>query len=178
VKPPIARVGRGRALRLRRTGGPAWPKRWAVALSLAGCLYLAWPYVDLWGLSQAVADPDPAALASRIDLKAVRSEIRQKLNKDSPSAIGRFSDSFIQWLDHGIQRLGTGALDELVTLDWVRERLSDGAAPGQGFLPRVVYAFFDSPRGFAVSLSTGRQAPVHFRMTLQGSQWRVTALYY
>jgi hypothetical protein len=178
LKAPISRVERGRTLRLRRSGGPAWPKRWAVAVSLAGCLYLAWPYLDLWGLSRAVADPDPAALASRIDLAAVRSEIRQKLNKDSRSDIGQFSDPFIQWLDHGIQRLGTRALDELVTLDWVRERLSDGARPGEGFLPRVAHAFFDSPRGFAVSLSTPGQAQVHFRMTLQGVRWQVTALYY
>jgi len=149
-------------------------------LILASLVYLAWPYLALWGLSRAVADADagPDVLAARIDLAAVRGELRKKLNKDSPSTIGKLSDPFILWLERGIRRLGTGALDELVTLDWVRERLTANSPPGQGFLPQVSYAFFDSPAGFAVRLGTPDQTPVRFRMALQGFQWRVTAVYY
>jgi len=182
VTPPVVRIGpgweRGRGPSLRRPAGSARLKRWGLALVLAGLVFLVWPYLALWGLSLAVADPDPEALAARIDLAAVRGEIRDKLNKDSSSTIGKLSDPFILWLELGIKRLGTHALDELVTMDWVRERLSAQAPPGQGFLPQVSYAFFDATGGFAVRLGAPNQAPAHFRMTLQGFRWRVTAVYY
>ena len=157
--------------------------RLAPVLTLVALAYLLWPYVALWGLSRAAADPDPAVLADHIDLTAVRDEIRRKLNKDSHSAIGTLSDPFIQWLEQGIRRLGTGALDELVTQEWVRERLTVGSAPGQGLLGRVSYAFFDAPAGFAVSLGamgsdTQRQTQVHLRMSLDGFRWVVSAVYY
>lgn len=176
MTPPIVRLGRGP--RLQRPTGPSRLRRWGLALVLAGLAFLAWPYLALWSLSRAVADPDPAALAAYIDLAAVRGALRDKLNKDSPSTIGKLSDPFILWLGLGIKRLGTRALDELVTLDWVREQLSAHSQPGQGFLAQVSYACFDAPRGFAVRIGAPGQAPVHFRMTLQGLQWRVTAVYY
>jgi len=153
-------------------------RRWAAGVLLAALAYLAWPYVALWDLSLAVADPDPQALAARVDLAAVRDEIRHKLNKDATSAIGKLSDPFIRWLEQGIRRLGTNALDELVTLDWVRERLSGASAAGQGLLSQMSYAFFDSVRGFKVRLGPPGQAQVHLRMTLQGLRWRITAVYY
>lgn len=173
--------------------GASWPclgplrrsrlKRLSLAMFLAALVYLFWPYVALWGLSRAVDDPDPAVLADHIDLEAVRDEIRRKLNKDSHSAIGTLSDPFIQWLEQGIRQLGTGALDELVTQEWVRERLTVGSAPDQGLLSRVSYAFFDAPACFAVSLGApGRgglgQPQVHLRMHLEGFRWAVSAVYY
>jgi len=173
---PIRQVA-GRAL-VRRRPGVVRLKRWTLALGLLALVYLAWPYLALWRLSQAAADPDPQALAARVDLEAVRGELRRKLNKDSPSAIGTLSDPFLSWLDQGIQRLGTGALEELVTLAWVRGRLGAHAAPGQGFLPQVAYAFFDAPGGFAVRLGPARPGQVHLRMDLQGYRWVVTAVYY
>jgi len=178
VTPPIARVRGERGLRLWRPSRHTRLKRWGFALILASLVYLAWPYLALWDLSRAVADAGPDVLAARIDLAAVRGELRNKLNKDSSSTLGKLSDPFILWLERGIRRLGTGALDELVTVDWVRERLTANSPPGQGFLPQVSYAFFDSPAGFAVRLGAPGQAPVHFRMALQGFQWRVTAVYY
>ena len=178
MTPPMARVGRGRGLRLRRPARQSPIKPWGFALVLAGLAYLVSPYLALGGLSRAVSDPEPGALATRIDLDAVRGEIRRKLNKDSTSVIGKLSDPFILWLEGGIRRLGTRALDELVTVDWVRERLSAKAPAGQGFLPRVTYAFFDTPGRFEVRLAAPDQAPVHFCMSLQGFQWRVTAVYY
>lgn len=178
MTPPAARTRRAWGLRLRRPAAHAGLERWGLALILPCLVYLAWPYVALWELSRAVADPHPEVLAERVDIEAVRGEIRKKLNKDSPSAIGKLSDPFILWLEGGIRRLGTGALDDLVTLDWVRERLTANSPPGKGFLPQVAYAFFDSPGGYEVRLGAPGQAPVHFRMALQGFRWRVTAVYY
>lgn len=140
--------------------------------------YLAWPYVSLWRLSAALSDPDSSALAPLVDLDAVRGEIHRKLNKTASSAIGKVSDPFIVWLERGIQRLGTGALEQLVTLAWVQERLGANSPPGQGFLGQVSYAFFDSPGGLAVRIGGPGQTPVHLRLGLEGYEWKLVAVYY
>jgi hypothetical protein len=178
MSPRLGRVRGELGLRLHNPRARTRLIRWGATLIVACLVYLAWPYAALWDLSRAVAAADPQALAARIDVAAVRDEIRKKLNKDAPSTIGKLSDPFILWLERGIRRLGTGALDELVTLDWVRERLSADAPAGQGLLRQVSYAFFDSPAGFRVRLGAPGQAQVHFRMALEGLQWRVTAVYY
>ena len=178
MRAATVRARGGTRFRLRGTRRSARLRRWSLALVLAALAYLAWPYLALWDLDRAIADADPQALAARVDIGSVRDEIRRKLNKDAPSSIGRLSDPFILWLDQGIRRLGTGALDELVTLDWVRERLRTASPPGLGLLHQVSYAFFDSPRGFRVRLGASGQAQVHLRMTLQGLRWRITAVYY
>ena len=152
---------------------------WRLLLPVLAVLgFLAWPDVSLWRLSVAVTDPDSSALAPLVDLEAVRGEIRRKLNKTASSSIGKVSDPFIQWLDRGLQRLGSGALDQLVTLAWVRERLGANSPPRQGFLGQVSYAFFDSPGGFAVRIGGPGQAPVHLRLGLEGYKWMLVAVYY
>jgi hypothetical protein len=155
------------------------PRPWWLLVPVLGLLaYLAWPYVSLWRLSIAASHQDASPLAPLVDLDAVRGEIRRKLNKTASSAIGKVSDPFIQWLEPGIQRLGTGALDQLVTLAWVQERLGANSPPRQGFLGQVSYAFFDSPGGFAVRIGGPGQAPVYLRLGLEGYDWKLVAVYY
>ena len=126
----------GSRLRLQRSRVGRRRPWWLLLPVLALLGFLAWPYVSLWRLSAAASDPDPSALAPLVDLDAIRGEIRRKLNKTASSAIGKVSDPFIQWLERGILQLGTGALDQLVTLAWVQERLGANSPPGQGFLGR------------------------------------------
>ncbi|MBS1202053.1 MAG: hypothetical protein H6R22_562 [Chromatiaceae bacterium] len=59
--------------------------------------YLLWPYLTLWQLDRALIADDRETLAGLVDLSAVRGEIRDKLNKESESAIGTMSDGFIDW---------------------------------------------------------------------------------
>lgn len=143
-------------------------------------VFLTWPYVTVWRLDQAVRNDDTAALSELVDLEAVRGEIKKKLNKDADSTIGDPSNSFIRWLQDGIQTLGGAALDQLVTLSWVRERLQGGRVgdDSEGFLGVVTYAFFDAPDGFVVRIGSAMDAPVHVRLALRGWHWRVTAVYY
>lgn len=149
----------------------------AIALLL---LFLAWPYFTLWRLDQAVRDRDTSALAELVDLDAVRGQIKKKLNKDADSSIGDLSDPFIRWMQEGIQTLGSEALDRLVTLSWIRARLLDHTAGNadEGFLGQVAYAFFDAPDAFVARIGVATDTPVHVRLTLRGTDWRVTALYY
>jgi len=175
-------ASRNRVLLVR----PSRRRRKAGALGLvlvaAGAfllLYLAWPYTLLWRIDQALRNDDGAALAELVDLESVREEIKKKINKDADSSVGELSDSFIQWLEEGIAVMGTQAVDRLVTLDWVRERLLEhGTGGGEGFLGQISYAFFDTPDGFIVRIGTAATVPVQLRLSLRGLKWRVSAVYY
>jgi len=129
-------------------------------------------------LDRALAAGGPASLTGLVDLDAVRGEIRRKINKDSTSAIDRISDGFIDWLTQGIRSDGTDALDRLVTLEWVQERLLSKSTPSGGLLPAVSRALFDAPLDFSIRLGTPGAEPVFVRMRLGQLGWRVTALYY
>jgi hypothetical protein len=154
-------------------------RRLAVIVGAALLAYLLWPYATLWRLDAATRSADPTDLAALVDIDAVRDEIRRKLNKDAQSSIERLSNGFIAWLQTGIQTEGSGALDRLVTLEWVRTRLLSHNRPGDaGFLGRVSRAFFDAPDGLRVSIGPLDADPVWMRMQLHGVAWRVTAVYY
>lgn len=138
--------------------------------------YLAWPYVTLWRLDRALARGEPQDLAPLVDLEAVRDEIRRKLNKEASSTLGPVSDAFIDWLELAIRRNGTGALDQQVSLDWVRSRLLSHSAPGAGLSGALSRAFFDDPLHFSLRIGAPQASPVHARLSFNGAGWRVTAL--
>jgi hypothetical protein len=155
----------------------------SLALFVASALLLvlmALPYITLWQLDQAVRSADSSTLADLVDLDAVRSEIKKKLNKDEASAIGELSDPFIQWLQEGIQTMGGGAVERLVTLSWVRAQLLDHTAGdgGEGFVRQVSYAFFHASGGFAVRIGSAGDRPTHLFLKRSGLNWRVSAVYY
>lgn len=140
--------------------------------------YLLWPYVTLWRLDRALIAEDREALASLVDLDAVRGEILGKLNKESESAIGPMSDAFIDWLEKAIRRHGAAALERQVTLDWVRERMLAHSSPGVGLTPALTHAFFDDPLHFSLRIGAMSHTPVYARLTFRGIGWRITALYF
>jgi len=141
--------------------------------------FVAWPYYHVWRLDQAVIANDQAALADLVEITKVREEIKRRLNKEVDSTVGEVSNTFVDWIQQGIQRMGSEAVDKLVTLDWVREQLLSKSAPQDppGFRHLISYAFFDSPSGFLVRIGELGEEPVHFRLSLQAGVWRMTALY-
>jgi hypothetical protein len=165
----VARPRRGR-----------WPRalRYALVLGIVAFSFMLWPYVALWRIDRAAVQEGAAGLAPFVDLAAVREEILRKLNKDAVSPIGPLSDPFIQWIGNGIMSNGREAITKLVTLEWVRARLLTGASGDAGFLDRISYAFFDSPRGFQVRIGPADADPTHVHLRLQGLQWQINALYY
>jgi Protein of unknown function (DUF2939) len=148
-------------------------------LLLCAAAYLAWPYYGLWSLEQAVVSNDRVELARHVDLDAVREAIKQRLNKNLTSSVGDVSNAFVNWLQDGIRRLGSDAVDRLVTLDWVRQQLlSKTPPPGPpGFVSHIGYAFFDGPGSFLVRIGELGEDPVHMQLSITPTGWRVTALY-
>lgn len=161
----VRRVRRGRILS-------------AIFLLFLALVYLCWPYVALWRLDRALVRNDREALGALVDLAAVRGEITRKLNKEVKSTLGPPSDAFIEWLEQGIRRNGTAALERWVDLEWVRERLLSHAPSDQGMMPALTRAFFDDPMHFSARVDRAGRSPVFLRLTFDGLRWRVTSVYY
>ena len=171
--PPFYKAGStGLASRQRHYG------RYLVPLSLVLLVYLTWPYVMLWRLDRALILDDQASLAQLVDLDAVRGAIRRQLNKEARGQAVPMSDNFITWLEEGIRRAGTAALEQEVTLQWVRTQMLAHSPPGAGLGPALTRAFFDDPLHFSLHLGDDSQVPVRVRLRLTGTGWRLTELYY
>lgn len=171
---------RGRPTTRRRPLGTIGGPRLAVTRLLIPLLallaYLAWPYLTVWRLERALTRNDQDALATLVDLDAVRDEVRRRLNKESSSAIGPVSDQFVAWLEQAIRRGGTAAVEQQIDLDWVRGRLLSHAPEGRGLTKALERAFFDDPWHFSLRIGAPGSAAVHARLSLQGTRWRLTAL--
>lgn len=153
-------------------------KRLLASLIVLLLLYGLSPFVTLWSLNRALIRNDQAALATLVDLDAIRDEIARRLNKDQDSAIDALSDPFIRWLETGIRQHGAGALDTLVTLDWVHVQMRPQLALGQDLRSMLSRGFFVGPRDFRLHLSAPDAPPVMARLHLGTRGWRLNMLYY
>ncbi|MCG7896779.1 MAG: DUF2939 domain-containing protein [Candidatus Thiodiazotropha taylori] len=141
--------------------------------------FLAWPYTAVYRLEQALIYDDQQALQQMIDVEAVREQIKRKLNKNVESNIGDVSNGFIDWLQSGIQRLGSNAVDEMVDLNWVVRQLRahNPRFDKGGVYDKLTYAFFDGPDRLLLRIGELDDSPVHAHLSLQGTNWRITAVY-
>lgn len=154
-------------------------KALASLLILSILAFLIWPYTAIYRLDRALTQNHRTTLSEMIDIQSVRSQIKRKLNKNLESSIGNVSNSFIDWLQDGIQKLGADAVDEMVNTDWVvRQLRSHNADPSQGgFYPQLSYAFFDGPDRLLLRIGELGENPVHAHLKLDGARWRITAVY-
>lgn len=154
-------------------------------LILAVLLYALWPYVAVFRLGGALAKPEgPAtaqALAPLVDLAAVQAHYKSRFGNtvDAWMPSGNDSDHVIGLLAKGLQDLGDTALDQTITLDWVRTSLREAvqrAAPQHPdrFLAAVDFAFFESWNRFVIRIGELGANPTHLVLTLEGYRWRIT----
>ena len=73
---------------------------------------------------------------------------------------------------------GAGALDTLVTLDWVHVQMRPQLALGQDLRSMLSRGFFVGPRDFRLHLSAPDAPPVMARLHLGTRGWRLNMLYY
>ena len=143
--------------------------------------YGVWPYYSLYRLDGALAASDPSALAPFVDLPAIQASYKARVGESvkemTPQASGE-GERLMAWLAQGVQQLGDAALEQIITLDWVREHLRDAASRATTerpayFLAGVERAFFGSWNRFDVRLGPPETA-THVVMSLRGLNWRVT----
>ncbi len=140
-------------------------------------VYGAWAYLDLFRLNHAVVYNDHQRLTRLIDLHALREGMKQDFNQ----GVGDAPHPWLKWFADGAQRLNSEALDRLVTMGWVRDRLlskiegTDSTALFAG----VSFAFFESPTRLLVRYGDLGQEPIHLYMQLYPTEfcWRVNAMY-
>lgn len=148
-------------------------------LFLITLAFLIWPYTAVYRLDQALQTNDQQTLSEMIDLASIREQIKRKLNKNVQSTIGEVSNSFIDWLQNGIQRMGADAVEHMVDNQWVVTQLRSHNRKSEqgGILDRMTYAFFDGPDRLLLRIGDLDDNPVHAHLSLQGLQWRITAVY-
>lgn len=144
----------------------------ACAVMLMG--YVAYPYVTLYRLNEAIHSGDAQTLKALVNWPAVRQGIKQDLcdKPDAQLAKGElpgFGASFASGI-------ATSAVDQQVTPQGLVRATHATALPakGLGSAMRVEWAFFDGPTQFMVSLSAaGQSGPIRLQMQLHDTEWRV-----
>lgn len=138
----------------------------------------AWPYYAVFRLDTALGQADAQALAPFVDLPAIRASYKNrfgdKLDEMVPQGEPE-AEPLRSWLTDGLTRLGGQALEQVVTLDFVRSMLRNAVEEATDKRPAylmaaVNYAFFTSWNQFEVRL--GDKTKIH--MTLEGIDWRIT----
>jgi hypothetical protein len=155
-------------------------------MRLLGYLFLialiafgAWPYYQVFRLDEALGRNDTAALAELIDVQAIRDNYRSRVEDVVGMPEPQDPGSALAWLQQNLQRLGESALEQTITLEWVRDTLKESAARATEekppyFMAGIDYAFFESYDSFIIRLGELGRGATHVRMRLQDSTWRVT----
>jgi hypothetical protein len=142
--------------------------------------YGIWPYFTVFRLDQAINQDGTANLATMVDLPAIRANYRERVNASTdtvfPSAT---ADSAMGWIRQNIERLGDSALDQAITLPWVKDTLRAAASRATGQSPpyllgAIDFAFFESYNRFLIRIGELGMGPTHVRMTREGTDWRIT----
>jgi len=143
-------------------------------------VYIAWPYVAVYRLDRALAVNDRDELVKLIDVDAIRRQLRGRLDREIEGVAERYDNPIFRFLRGGAKEL-TSTTFEDIDYEWVREFVQEtqrrSATQRRPVLGSFSFAFFESPRRFLIRVGEMGENPVHLRMTLQGWQWRVSALF-
>lgn len=149
-------------------------------LIVAVLAFALWPYVTVFRLNSALAQSDAQALAPLVDLPAVQAHYKDRFGNtvDTWLPSGGESDEVLGWLSKNIQQLGDRALDQAITLDWVRQSLREAiqrAAPQtpERLLSAVDFAFFESWNRFVIRIGELGANPTHIQLSLEGYRWKI-----
>jgi hypothetical protein len=84
--------------------------------------YGIWPYFTVFRLDEAINQEGTAQLATMVDLPAIRANYKARV---AAGVDGIFPsgdpDSVMSWIRQNVDRLGDSALEQAITLPWVRD---------------------------------------------------------
>ncbi len=152
-------------------------------LLLAALGYGLWPFYTVFRLDDAVRNPDPKALAPYVSLAAIQASYRQRLERVVPAfepRSGPDADQVVAWLKANLTRLGDAALEQGITLDWVRNALRESAERTTDnrpalFIDAIDFAFFESWNRFVIRIGP-LGSETHVVLGLEGRDWRIVDL--
>lgn len=150
-------------------------------LLIAVVAYGIWPYYTLFRLDTALADSDARAIAPFVDLPAVQRRYKQRLGETVGGFVPRGNsegEQVIGWLAENLARLGDAALEQAITIQWVRNTIRTAAERATDKRPAYLiagidFAFFESWDRFMVRLGPVGEG-THLLFSLQGTEWRIT----
>jgi hypothetical protein len=147
---------------------------------LALIAFGVWPYYYVFKLDDALSKEDTAQLAPLVDLPAIRANYKSRV----AAAVGQIlppadPGTALAWIRENLPRLGDSALEQQVTLQWVRDTLREATSRATGQTPPslisgIDFAFFESYNRFLIRIGDLARAPTHVRLSLEGYEWRVT----
>lgn len=142
--------------------------------------YGVWPYFTVYRLDEAINQEGTAQLATMADLPAIRANYRSRITAGVDGLFpSEDPDSVMSWLRQNVERLGDSALDQAVTLPWVRDTLRSAVTRTTGQSPpyligAIDFAFFESFDRFLVRIGELGRGATHVRLTRQGTVWKIT----
>lgn len=156
--------------------------RWPVlaALLAVGTSYVAYPYVTLFRLGEAIRRGDAATLQALIDWPAVREGIKEDicdLVLDHPN-IAEASGTLPPFGASFVRGIAANSIDRQVTPEALVAAVGLPAQPPvattSGADVHINWAFFDDPTAFSVSLSApGQVEPIKLQLELRHGRWMV-----
>lgn len=146
---------------------------------IALLVFGVWPYYHVFRLDEALGRNDTAALTRLIDVDAVRANYKNRIQDLVGMPQPQDPGSALAWLQQNLERLGETALEQTISLEWVRDTLKEAAARATDktppyFMAGIDYAFFESYDSFVIRLGELGKGATHVRMRLEDYTWRVT----
>ena len=139
-----------------------------------------WPYYYVFKLDDALGKVETTELADLTDLPAIRANFKSRLDAGANAVLPPGdSDSVMGWLRQNLDRLGTSALDQAITDSWVQNTLREAVTRATNQSPPYLiagidFAFFESYDRFLIRIGELGKGATHVRLSLEGSQWKIT----
>jgi hypothetical protein len=172
-------------------------KKAVMAAGVLAAAYVAYPYVTLYRLGDAIRRGDATPLESLVDWDGVREGIKEDVcdnvlavppppqvvqDHQAGAALPPFGASFVRGIagnviDKNVTPTGlVSAAQRSQAVDASGEPARQAAEPRAD--PRIVWAFFDGPTSFSVDLlppgDAAVQEPIRIQMQLRHGEWKVT----
>ena len=155
----------------------------AFLIAFVVLVYGVWPYYGLYRLDQALSAEDAVAIAPFVDVSAIQAGYKARLGAGVERILPadqRSAAPVLDWLAQGLERLGGQAVDQIFSLEVIRDLLRQAAQRATDerpayFLAAVERAFFSSWNRFDVRLGPPENG-TNIIMSLQGLSWRITAI--
>jgi hypothetical protein len=147
----------------------------AGAMAMAGCLYVASPYVALWSMGAALQRNDRGALCSSLDWEQVRAGLKDSLGLQRPVRQVSQQDELPDFGTSFVSNVASGMIDDDITPERIDTMLSGlgSHADGTTTLP---HGFFAGPARFEVQVGTAGRAPIRITMRIEKWRWKITRI--